>query len=44
LEELGNGIWRVYYYEVFLGYFDDLNIRDEQIAIRLSQLSVKHVL
>ena len=37
VEELGNGIWRVYYYGVFLGYFDDLNIRDKQIAIRLSQ-------
>ncbi|MFT5602518.1 MAG: hypothetical protein ACI9N1_002776 [Flavobacteriales bacterium] len=37
IEELGNGIWRVYYYDVFLGYVVDLNIRDKQIAIRLSQ-------
>jgi hypothetical protein len=34
VEELGNGIWRIYYYGVFLGDFDDLNIREEQ---RISQ-------
>lgn len=37
VEELGNGIWRIYYYGVFLGYFDDLNIREKQTSIRLSQ-------
>jgi transposase InsO family protein len=37
VEELGNGIWRIYYYDVFLGYFDDLNIRNKQTSIRLSQ-------
>jgi transposase InsO family protein len=37
VEELGNGIWRIYYYGVFLGYFDDLNIRNKQTSIRLSQ-------
>jgi len=36
-EELGNGIWRIYYYGVFLGYFDELNIRNKQTSIRLSQ-------
>jgi transposase InsO family protein len=38
VEELGNGIWRIYYYGVFLGYFDDLNIREKQTSIRLSQI------
>jgi len=37
VEELGNGIWRIYYYGVFLGYFDELNIRNKQTSIRLSQ-------
>jgi transposase InsO family protein len=38
VEELGNGIWRIYYYYgVFLGYFNDLNIRNKQTSIRLSQ-------
>jgi hypothetical protein len=37
VEELGNGIWRIYYYGVFLGYFDDVNIRNKQTSIRLSQ-------
>ncbi len=35
--EMGNGIWRVFYRNVFLGYFDESNIRDKQISIRLSQ-------
>jgi transposase InsO family protein len=37
VEELGNGIWRIYYFGVFLGYFDDLNIRNKQTSIRLNQ-------
>ena len=37
IEDLGNGIWRVYYYNVFLGYFDDRNIRNKQKSIRISQ-------
>nr|WP_169933966.1 integrase core domain-containing protein [Nonlabens sp. Ci31] len=37
VEELGNGIWSIYYYNVFLGYFDDMNIRNKQTSIRLSQ-------
>jgi hypothetical protein len=37
VEELGNGIWRIYYFGVFLGYFDDLNIRTKQASLRLSQ-------
>jgi len=37
VQELGNGIWRIYYYDVFLEYFDDINVRDKQTSIRLSQ-------
>jgi hypothetical protein len=36
-EECGNGIWKVYYRNVFLGFFDEKNIRDKQVSIRLSQ-------
>jgi transposase InsO family protein len=35
--EIGDGIWRVFYRNVFLGYFDEKNIRNRQISIRLSQ-------
>jgi hypothetical protein len=37
VEELGNGIWKVYCRNVFLGFFDDLNIRNKQTSISLSQ-------
>lgn len=37
VEEIGNGIWKVGYRDVFLGYFDEKNIRNKQISIRLSQ-------
>ena len=37
VEEMGNGIWKVGYRNVFLGYFDEKNIRNKQISIRLSQ-------
>ena len=37
IEDLGNGIRRVYYRNVFLGFFDDLNIRIKQTSIGLSQ-------
>ena len=37
VENMGNGIWRVFYRNVFLGFFDEKNIRDKQISIRLSQ-------
>ena len=36
-EEQGNGIWRVFYRDVFLGYFNESNIRDKQVSIRLIQ-------
>ena len=34
-EELGNGIWKVYYRNVFLGFFDQRNLRHKQQATRL---------
>ncbi|MEP6262446.1 MAG: hypothetical protein ABJ092_12775 [Gillisia sp.] len=37
VEDQGNGIWRVFYREVFLGYFNENKIRDKQVSIRLSQ-------
>lgn len=35
--DMGNGIWRVFYRNVFLGYFDESNIKNGQTAIRFSQ-------
>ena len=35
-EDLGNGIWRVYYQNVFLGYFNEKDIREKEKSIRLS--------
>jgi transposase InsO family protein/transposase-like protein len=35
-EEVGNGIWKVYYREVFLGYFNEKDIRDKEKSTRLS--------
>lgn len=35
-EELGNGIWKVFYRDVFLGYFNEKDIRDKEKSIRLS--------
>ncbi len=35
--DLGNGIWKVFYRNVFLGFFNENNIRDKQVSIRLSQ-------
>jgi len=35
--EMGNGIWRVYYRNVFLGFFDERNIKNKQASIRLFQ-------
>jgi len=36
-EEMDNGIWKVFYRNVFLGFFDQKNIRNKQVSIRLSQ-------
>lgn len=35
-EEIGNGIWKVFYRDVFLGYFNENDIRVKQQSIRLS--------
>ena len=35
-EELGNGIWKVFYRNVFLGYFNENDIREKQQSTRLS--------
>jgi transposase InsO family protein len=35
-EEIGNGIWKVFYRDVFLGYFNEKDIRDKEKTIRLS--------
>jgi len=37
IENLGNGIWKVFYRNVFLGFFNENSIRDKQVSIRLSQ-------
>lgn len=36
-ENLGKGICRVFYRDVFLGHFKQKNIRGKQVSIRLSQ-------
>jgi hypothetical protein len=35
IEELGNGIWKVFYRNVFLGFFDEKELRNKQKSIRL---------
>ena len=35
-QELGNGIWKVFYRNVFLGYFNENDIREKQQSTRLS--------
>lgn len=37
VEDIGNGLWRIFYRNVFLGFFDEKNIRDKQVSIRVSQ-------
>jgi hypothetical protein len=36
IEEIGNGIWKVWYRNVFLGYFNEKDIRDKEKSVRLS--------
>ena len=36
-EDMGKGIWKVFFRNVCLGFFDENNIRDKQVSIRLSQ-------
>jgi len=35
IEELGNGIWKVFYRNVFLGYFNESELRNKEKSIRL---------
>jgi transposase InsO family protein len=35
-EEIGNGVWKVFYRDVFLGYFNEKDIRNKEQTIRLS--------
>lgn len=39
-EEIGNGIWKVFYRNVFLGYFNEKEIKTKQQSIRLSTILV----
>jgi hypothetical protein len=32
-EEIGNGIWKVFYRDVFLGYFNEKDIREKEKSI-----------
>jgi len=34
-EEIGNGVWKVFYRDVFLGYFNENNIRIKEQSTRL---------
>lgn len=36
-QQMGNGIWKVFFRNVFLGFFAENSIRDKQVSIRLSQ-------
>ena len=35
IEDIGNGIWRVFFRNVFLGFFDQRNLRNKQESTRL---------
>jgi hypothetical protein len=35
IEDKGNGIWKVFYRNVFLGYFDEKNLRNIEQSTRL---------
>lgn len=35
-EEIGNNVWKVYYRDMFLGYFNENNLRNKQSSTRLS--------
>ena len=34
-EEIANGIWKVFYRDVFLGYFNESELRNKEKSIRL---------
>ena len=35
IEDLGNGIWKIFYRSVFLGYFNEKELRNKETSIRL---------
>ncbi|TYP74413.1 hypothetical protein BD809_104233 [Aquimarina intermedia] len=35
IEHLGNGIWKVFFRNVFLGFFDERDLRNKQQSTRL---------
>ena len=35
IEELGNGIWKVFYRNVFLGFFNEKELRSKESRTRL---------
>ncbi|MFT5435536.1 MAG: hypothetical protein ACI840_000169 [Ulvibacter sp.] len=35
IEDIGNGIWKVFYRDVFLGFFNETQLRNKQKSIRL---------
>ena len=35
IQDMGNGIWRVFYRNVFLGFFDEKYLRNKEQATRL---------
>ena len=35
IQEMGNGIWRVFYRNLFLGFFDEKYLRNKEQATRL---------
>lgn len=37
IQNMGKGIWKVFYRNIFLGFFNENNIRNKQVSIRLSQ-------
>jgi len=39
-KEIGNGIWKVFYRDVFLGYFNEKDIREKEQSSRLSTILV----
>ena len=39
-EEIGNGIWNVYYRDVLLGYFDEKEFKKKQQYLKLSRIKV----
>jgi len=34
-EEIGNGVWKVFYRNVFLGYFNENDTREKEKSVRL---------